>query len=75
MTGAGRNAIIGRVSTQNNVLDTTAWPDERYGEHPVTELVAYVTGGLSPYGNITFPVDASTLPYVHPHTRTNFWNE
>lgn len=63
------------VSTHQNVLDNTAWPDERYGEHPVTELVAYVTGGLSPYGNITFPVDSTTLPYVHPYTRTNFWNE
>jgi len=63
------------VSTAKNVLDTTAWPDERFGEHPVTELVAYVTGGLSPYGNVTFPVDYTELAYVHSYTHINTWDQ
>lgn len=74
MTGGAPNEKLRDVSKQINVLDTTAWPDERFGEHPVTELVAYVTGGLSPYGNVTFPVDAAELPYVHPHTTINGWD-
>lgn len=73
MTARPGNEKLGDVSKQIKITDTTAWPDERYGDHPVTELVAYVTGGLSPYGNVTFPVDAAKIPYVHPHTTVNGW--
>lgn len=54
------------------ILDTSAWPDERFGDHPVTELVAMVAGGLSPYGNVTFPVKHTS--YVHPYTVINGWD-
>ena len=37
----------------------------------VTELVAFSAGALSPYGEIEWPVDSSTLPYVHPDTVIN----
>lgn len=48
------------------------WPtDIPEGKHAVTELVAHSAGALSPYGDIEFPVDPSTLPYVHPYTRIN----
>jgi hypothetical protein len=28
-------------------------------------------GALSPFGDMTFPVPASTLPYLHPVTTVN----
>ena len=48
-------------------IDPT-WPGED-GEHPVTELAADRQGALSPFGDITFPLD--TVPYVHPVTEIN----
>ena len=49
-----------------------AWPtDIPEGQHAVTELVAFSAGALSPYGEIEWPVDSSTLPYVHPDTVIN----
>lgn len=48
------------------------WPKNvPAGEHAVTELVADTAGALSPYGDIEFPVDPATLPYVHPYTVIN----
>ncbi|MBV7295539.1 hypothetical protein KRX51_06360 [Corynebacterium sp. TAE3-ERU12] len=48
------------------------WPQNlEPGEHPVTELVSHHAGADSPFGEITFPVDPSTLGYVHPHTVIN----
>ncbi|WP_031464705.1 hypothetical protein [Sciscionella sediminilitoris] len=45
-----------------------AWPQ---GDgHPVTELAADRQGSLSPFGEVTFPVD--DLPYVHPETEINW---
>ncbi|WP_206785262.1 hypothetical protein [Amycolatopsis sp. MtRt-6] len=48
-------------------IDPT-WPGED-GEHPVTELASDRQGALSPFGDITFPLD--TVPYVHPVTEIN----
>ncbi|WJY72180.1 hypothetical protein CAURIC_02565 [Corynebacterium auriscanis] len=48
------------------------WPsDIPEGQHAVTELVAFSAGALSPYGDLEFPLDPSTLSYVHPHTVIN----
>ena len=48
------------------------WPTNiPEGGHAVTELVADTAGALSPYGDLEFPVDPSTLSYVHPDTRIN----
>ncbi|QXQ13398.1 hypothetical protein [Skermania piniformis] len=48
------------------------WPAVGDDEHPVTELTATRSGGLSPYGEDTeFPVQADRLPYIHPHTVIN----
>ena len=47
------------------------WPEVTPGEHAVTEIVAHVAGGLSPYGDVEFPVEPSTLSYVHPYTVVN----
>lgn len=49
------------------------WPeDSPEGGHPVSELAADRQGALSPFGEVSFPVDAATLPYVHPHTEINW---
>lgn len=48
------------------------WPKNLPADrHAVTELVADTAGALSPYGDIEFPVDPATLPYVHPETHIN----
>jgi hypothetical protein len=47
------------------------WPDASFGEHPVTELSALVAGGLSPFGQETFPLSADEIHYVHPYTVVN----
>lgn len=49
------------------------WPADPadHANHPVTELVADRQGSLSPFGEITFPLPAEELPYVHPVTVIN----
>ncbi len=47
------------------------WPTTDPDDHAVSELVADRTGSLSPFGDVTFPVPADTLPYVHPVTVVN----
>ena len=50
-------------------IDPT-WPQgEADEEHPVSELAADMQGALSPFGNVTFPLDQ--VPYVHPDTKIN----
>ena len=46
-----------------------AWPQLPDGEVPVTELTCEVQGGLSPFGELEFPLDP--VPYVHPVTVVN----
>ncbi|MDV6014385.1 hypothetical protein [Haloechinothrix sp. LS1_15] len=45
------------------------WPRLGDGEMPVSELAADKQGALSPYGEVTFPLDA--VPYEHPETEIN----
>ena len=47
------------------------WPHGDGGEHPVSEIAADRQGALSPYGDITFPLPAEELGYVHPVTEIN----
>ncbi len=48
------------------------WPKLPDGQEAVTELSSSRSGGLSPFGEDTeFPLPASELPYVHPHTVIN----
>lgn len=46
-----------------------AWPQLGDGEHPVTELSADRQGSLSPFGEVTFPIERVT--YQHPETEIN----
>ncbi|MEC3978560.1 hypothetical protein [Amycolatopsis sp. H20-H5] len=48
-------------------IDPT-WPAAE-GEHPVSELASDRQGALSPFGDLTFPLEA--VPYVHPETEIN----
>lgn len=47
------------------------WPTRDPEDHPVSELAADRVGPLSPFGELTFPVPPSTLPYIHPVTVVN----
>jgi hypothetical protein len=46
-----------------------AWPQLSEADHPVSELAADRQGALSPFGDVTFPLDA--VPYEHPQTEIN----
>lgn len=58
------------AKSQNGKKDRVdpTWPAAE-GEHPVSELAADRQGALSPFGDVTFPLDA--VPYVHPQTEIN----
>ncbi|RZS41018.1 hypothetical protein EV193_103336 [Herbihabitans rhizosphaerae] len=47
------------------------WPEVPDGEHPVSEIAADRQGALSPYGDLTFPLDANEIGYTHPVTKIN----
>ncbi len=47
------------------------WPTRDPDDHAVSELAADRVGPLSPFGEVTFPVPVSTLPYLHPITVVN----
>lgn len=47
------------------------WPTTDPDDHAVSELVADRTGSLSPFGDVTFPLPAESLPYLHPVTVVN----
>ncbi len=47
------------------------WPSSGPDDHAVSELAADRTGALSPFGDVTFPLPADELPYVHPVTVVN----
>lgn len=58
----------GEIGKKADRIDPS-WPEVPDGEHPVSELAADRQGALSPYGDVTFPLD--TVPYVHPETEIN----
>lgn len=58
---------MGKATDRNKNIDPT-WPVGE--EHPVNELAADRQGSLSPFGEVTFPVDKT--PYVHPETEINW---
>jgi hypothetical protein len=47
------------------------WPVVEDGDHAVSELATDRTGALSPFGEVTFPLPADELPYMHPVTVVN----
>lgn len=59
-----------RTGRKEHRIDPS-WPQPPDGSHPVSELAAALQGGLSPYGDVTFPLPADELPYEHPVTKIN----
>lgn len=53
---------------KQNRIDPS-WPQAGDDDHPVSELAADRQGALSPFGEVTFPLDS--VPYVHPETKIN----
>jgi hypothetical protein len=58
------------VADKKRYVDN-GWPEVAEGDHAVSELASDRTGSLSPFGDITFPVPAEDLPYIHPVTVVN----
>lgn len=56
--------------SKNHYVDN-GWPKQGPDEHAVSELAADRTGALSPFGDLTFPLPAESLPYTHPVTVIN----
>jgi hypothetical protein len=55
---------------QKHYVDN-GWPAVGDGDHAVSELATDRTGALSPFGEVTFPLPAEQLPYMHPVTVVN----
>ena len=49
------------------------WPDQEDGEHvhAVSEFAANLSGALSPFGDVTFPLPVEDLPFVQSKTVVN----
>ena len=58
------------MAKRTDRIDPT-WPSWSEEDHPVSELAAPIQGALSPFGEVTFPLPADQLPYVHPQTEIN----
>jgi hypothetical protein len=75
-TGATKALTVRRVQVadpgkvKKDRIDP-AWPQVRDGSHPVSELTADRQGALSPYGDLSFPMSADSVPYRHPVTEIN----
>lgn len=58
------------VADKKQYVDN-GWPETAEGDHAVSELTSDRTGSLSPFGDVTFPLPAEDLPYIHPVTVVN----
>ena len=49
------------------------WPVQEDGEHvhAVSEFAANLSGALSPFGDVTFPLPVEDLPFVQSKTVVN----
>ncbi|MGW0159528.1 hypothetical protein ACWDUN_09415 [Mycobacterium sp. NPDC003323] len=59
------------VADKKNQYVDNGWPEVADGDHAVSELVSNRAGAMSPFGEVTFPLPADALPYVHPVTVVN----
>ncbi len=59
------------VADKKNQYVDNGWPEVADGEHAVSELATDRVGALSPFGDVTFPVPAEDLPFVHSVTVVN----
>jgi hypothetical protein len=62
---------VAEKKPQKNRYVDNGWPPTEDGDHAISELAADRTGALSPFGEVTFPLPADELPYMHPVTVIN----
>ena len=69
---ACQNIGVADNKSQTSQYVDNGWPElDGEDDHAVSELATDRTGALSPFGEITFPVPADQLPYIHPITVVN----
>lgn len=64
------NEHVAQKTHKTRYIDD-GWPTRDPDDHPVSELASDRVGALSPFGDTTFPLPATALPYVHPVTVVN----
>ena len=64
------NGDVAQKTHKTRYIDN-GWPTRDPDDHPVSELASDRVGALAPFGDTTFPLPASALPYVHPVTVVN----
>jgi hypothetical protein len=70
--GACQNRCVADRKRQKNRYVDPGWPALNGEEdHAVSEGTTDRTGALSPFGELTFPLPADDLPYIHPVTVVN----
>jgi hypothetical protein len=65
------NGRVAEKKAQKKHYVDNGWPKHDGDEHAVSELAADRTGALSPFGDVTFPLPAEELPFVHAVTVVN----
>jgi len=68
--GRCQNDAVADKTQKTRYVDN-GWPTTDPEDHAVSELATDRVGALSPFGDVTFPLPASELPYLHPVTVVN----
>jgi hypothetical protein len=64
--------VVAENKGQKKQYVDPGWPEVNGDDdHAVSELATDRTGALSPFGELTFPLPADDIPYVHPFTVVN----
>ena len=63
-------SVAEKKSQKKRYVDN-GWPVLDGDGHAISELAADRTGALSPFGEVTLPLPADELPYMHPVTVIN----
>jgi hypothetical protein len=70
--GACHNMNVADKKRQKKQYVDPGWPTvDGEDDHAVSELATDRTGALSPFGELTFPLPAEELPYLHSVTVIN----
>lgn len=62
-----------RVAEKKNHYVDNGWPKDDDGDsaHAVSEFAANISGALSPFGDVEFPLAADKVHYIVPKTVIN----
>jgi hypothetical protein len=61
------------VAEKKKYVDN-GWPKDGNGdaaEHAVSEFATHISGALSPFGDVEFPIPLEDLPFVQSKTVVN----